>query len=51
MRAMYGRYGNDVSKWSQQNIERDLGVSGQYHNFGGGDFGDISRNMSAWIGG
>lgn len=51
MRAMYGRYGNDVSKWNQQNIERDLDVSGQYHNFGGGDFGDISRNMSAWIGG
>jgi hypothetical protein len=47
---MYDRYGSDTSKWNQATIENDLGVKGKYRRFGGGDFGDMSRSMMAWVG-
>lgn len=50
MIALKNRYGNDVTKWNQQQIENDLGVRGKYRSFGGGDFGDMSRAMASWLG-
>lgn len=50
VKAMINRYGSDTSKWNQDTIENDLGVKGTYRNFGGGDFGDMSRAMAGWIG-
>ena len=50
VKAMINRYGSDTSKWDQNTIENDLGVKGTYRNFGGGDFGDMSRAMAGWIG-
>lgn len=50
LQSMYDRYGSDTSKWNQATIENDLGVKGKYRRFGGGDFGDMSRSMMAWIG-
>ena len=50
LQSMYDRYGSDTSKWNQTTIENDLGVKGKYRRFGGGDFGDMSRSMMAWIG-
>lgn len=51
LQAMYNKYG-DPSKtpWNQTVIESDLGVRGKYRRFGGGDFGDMSRSMMAWVG-
>ena len=49
LRAMYDKYG-DASKWNQTVIEGDLGIKGKYRRFGGGDFGDMSRSMMAWVG-
>lgn len=48
--ALKNRFGTDVNKWNQQKVEGDLGVSGRYHNFGGGDYGDMTRSMFSWIG-
>lgn len=50
VKAMVNRYGADTSKWNQNTIENDLGVSGTYRSFGRGDFGDMSRAMASWIG-
>lgn len=50
LQSMYDRYGSDTSKWNQATIENDLGVKGKYRRFGGGDFGDMSRSMMAWVG-
>ena len=50
VKAMVNRYGSDTSKWNQNTIENDLGVSGTYRSFGRGDFGDMSRAMASWIG-
>ena len=50
LQSMYDRYGSDTSKWNQTTIENDLGVKGKYRRFGGGDFGDMSRSMMAWVG-
>lgn len=50
MIALKRRYGNDTSKWNQQQIENDLGIRGTYRRFGGGDFGDMSRAMASYIG-
>lgn len=50
VKAMIDRYGSDTSKWNQNTIENDLGVKGTYRSFGGGDFGDMSRNMASWMG-
>ena len=50
IKALTTRYGADTSKWNQQNIEKELGVKGTYRSFGGGDFGDMSRNMASWMG-
>lgn len=50
LQSMYDRYGSDISKWNQTTIENDLGVKGKYRRFGGGDFGDMSRSMMAWVG-
>lgn len=50
VKAMVNRYGSDTSKWNQNIIENDLGVSGTYRSFGRGDFGDMSRAMASWIG-
>lgn len=50
IKALTTRYGNDTSKWNQQNIEKDLGVKGTYRSFGSGDFGDMSRSMASWMG-
>ena len=50
VKAMVNRYGSDTSKWNQNTIENDLGVSGTYRSFGRGDFGDISRSMASWLG-
>lgn len=50
LQSMYDRYGSNTSKWNQTTIENDLGVKGKYRRFGGGDFGDMSRSMMAWVG-
>ncbi len=50
VKAMVNRYGADTSKWNQNTIENDLGVSGTYRSFGRGDFGDMSRSMASWLG-
>lgn len=50
VKAMVNRYGSDTSKWNQNTIENDLGVSGTYRSFGRGDFGDMSRSMAGWLG-
>lgn len=50
VKAMVNRYGSDTSKWNQNTIENDLGVSGTYRSFGRGDFGDMSRSMASWLG-
>ena len=50
VKAMVNRYGADTSKWNQNTIENDLGVSGTYRSFGRGDFGDMSRSMAGWLG-
>lgn len=50
VKAMVNRYGPDTSKWNQNTIENDLGVSGTYRSFGRGDFGDMSRSMASWLG-
>lgn len=50
VKAMINRYGADTSKWNQNTIENDLGVSGTYRSFGRGDFGDMSRSMASWLG-
>ena len=50
VKAMVNRYGSDTSKWDQNTIENDLGVSGTYRSFGRGDFGDMSRSMASWLG-
>ena len=50
VKAMINRYGSDTSKWDQNTIENDLGVSGTYRSFGRGDFGDMSRSMAGWLG-
>lgn len=50
VKAMINRYGSDTSKWNQNTIENDLGVSGTYRSFGRGDFGDMSRSMASWLG-
>ncbi len=50
VKAIINRYGADTSKWNQNTIENDLGVSGTYRSFGRGDFGDMSRAMASWIG-
>lgn len=50
VKAMIDRYGADTSKWDQNTIENDLGVKGTYRSFGRGDFGDMSRAMTGWIG-
>ena len=50
VKAMVNRYGSDTSKWNQNTIENDLGVSRTYRSFGGGDFGDMSRSMASWLG-
>ena len=50
VKAMINRYGADTSKWNQNIIENDLGVSGTYRSFGRGDFGDMSRSMASWLG-
>ncbi len=49
-RAMTTRYGSNFDNWDQKKIEGDLGVKGKYRSFGGGDFGDMSRNMASWMG-
>ena len=48
IKTLIGRFG-DVSKWNQNKVESELGVHGRYHNFGGGDYGDMSRSMNSWI--
>ena len=50
VKAFTARYGNDASKYNQAKIENELGVKGKYRSFGGGDFGDMSRNMASWMG-
>lgn len=50
VKAFTTRYGNDASKYNQAKIENELGVKGKYRSFGGGDFGDMSRNMASWMG-
>lgn len=50
VKAMVNRYGSDTSKWNQNTIENDLGVSRTYRSFGRGDFGDMSRSMASWLG-
>lgn len=50
VKAMVNRYGSDASKWNQNTIENDLGVSRTYRSFGRGDFGDMSRSMASWLG-
>lgn len=50
VKAMINRYGADTSKWNQNTVENDLGVSGTYRSFGRGDFGDMSRSMASWLG-
>lgn len=50
VKAMINRYGSNTSKWNQNTIENDLGVSGTYRSFGRGDFGDMSRSMASWLG-
>ena len=42
------RFGDDVNKWNQKQVEKDLDVSGPYNSFGGGDFGDMYRSMEKW---
>ncbi len=50
VKAMINRYGSNTSKWNQNTIENDLSVKGTYRSFGSGDFGDMARSMSSWIG-
>ena len=47
--AMRKRYGDNVDAWDQKRIEGELGVSGKYRRFGGGDYGDMTRSMNDWI--
>lgn len=50
VKALNNRFGTDYTNWKQEDIENALGVKGKYRSFGGGDFGDMSRNMASWIG-
>ena len=50
VKALNNRFGTDYTNWKQEDIENALGVRGKYRSFGGGDFGDMSRNMASWIG-
>lgn len=42
------RFGQDVNKWDQNTVEKELGVSGTYRGSKAGDFGDMARSMQKW---
>lgn len=48
-RDLIQRFG-DTDKWTQANIETQLGVRGRYRRGRGGDFSDIFRSMAEWAG-